>query len=73
LNYPATGEAEHGVWAESRGRAFAARLPDGQPPPTEFVARIRTDARSERVITIKAAVPLAVIGLVIEIYRLARG
>lgn len=51
----------------------AARLPDGQPPSAEFVARTRADARSERAITIKAAVPLALVGLVIEIYRLTRG
>ncbi len=47
--------------------------PDEQQPPAEFIARIRADARSERAITIKAVVPLALVGLVIEIYRLARG
>jgi hypothetical protein len=50
-----------------------ARPPDGRPPPAEFVAQVRADARSERTITIKAAVPLALVGLVIEIYRLTHG
>jgi len=50
----------------------AAGRPEGQLP-ADYAAQIKADTRSERAITFKAAVPLAMVGLVVEIHRLARG
>jgi hypothetical protein len=49
----------------------AARRDAG--PPASYEQEVRSAVRYERAITVKAAVPLALVALVIEVYLLVHG
>jgi hypothetical protein len=45
----------------------------GQNSSYDYAAEIRNASRYERALAVKALIPLALVGLVIEVYRIVHG